>query len=53
MKKETYTTTQLLNVIESYKRMIDNAGGRYPVATLDDIKYSAAAVLRANGRETE
>ena len=50
MKKEEYTKDMLLNVIASYIRMIENNAGKYNAATLDDIKHSARAVLKANGR---
>ena len=53
MNKKPYTTDQLLKVIESYYKMIENSGKRYPIATLDDIKHSARAVLKANGQSVE
>lgn len=41
-----YTYDQLVNVLESYKRMIENDNGRYPLATVIDIYSSINAVLR-------
>ena len=38
----------LLDIIASYVRMIDFAGGDYPVVVLDDIRASAEYVLKRN-----
>ena len=38
----------LLNIIASYIRMIDFAGGDYPAIVLNDIKVSAEYVLKRN-----
>jgi hypothetical protein len=48
MKKEKYTTEQLIDVLASYYRMIQRSGAEYPAVVLDDIQKSTAAVLRAN-----
>ena len=41
----------LLNVLESYKRMIERDNGNYPAVVLNDIYSSIKAVLECNGRE--
>lgn len=51
MKKEHYTTEQLLNVIKSYYVMIQRGGRDFPAVVLDDISKSAQSVLKTNGIE--
>ena len=43
----------LLEVLESYKRMIERNNGKYPAVVLDDIYHSIKAVLKANWRGDE
>jgi hypothetical protein len=51
MKQNTpYTAGQLLDLLESYIRMIERNGEEYPTVTLSDLKCSINSVLRANGR---
>lgn len=49
MKKEQYTTDQLLQVIKSYYILIKRGGVDFPAVVLDDISKSAGAVLKING----
>jgi hypothetical protein len=48
MKKEQYTTDQLLNIIGSYLCMIKRNGGPCPAVVLDDIEKSTIHVLKQN-----
>ncbi len=49
MKKEKYTTDQLLNVIKSYYILIQRGGRDFPAVVLDDISKSAKNILKTNG----
>jgi hypothetical protein len=40
-----YTADQLLNILESYSRMIERDQGNYPAVVLDDIHHSIKSVL--------
>lgn len=40
-----YTADQLLNILESYSRMIERDQGKYPAVVLDDIRCSIKSVL--------
>lgn len=51
MKKEKYTTGQLLEVIKSYYILIQRGGRDFPAVVLDDISKSAKGVLKQNGIE--
>ena len=48
MKKEKYTTEQLLNIIKSYYILIQRGGEDFPAVVLDDIKKSVEYVLQKN-----
>ena len=45
-KKEVYTADVLLDIMESYKKSIDGAAGKYPEAVLSDISVSLDFVLQ-------
>ena len=47
MGKE-YTREQLLDVLKSYLRMINNDNGQYPQVVLSDIQKSIEFVLEQN-----
>jgi hypothetical protein len=51
MRKEQYTTAQLLEVIKSYYILIQRGGRDFPAVVLDDISKSAKSVLKTNGIE--
>lgn len=44
--KEHYTVDVLLDVLQSYQRMIERDNGKYPSAVLSDISASLNYVLR-------
>lgn len=44
--KEHYTVDVLLDVLQSYQRMIERDNGKYPSAVLSDISASVNYVLR-------
>lgn len=41
-----YTYDQLVEILESYKKMIEHDNGQYPVATIIDIYASLVYVLK-------
>jgi hypothetical protein len=41
-----YTVDQLVNILESYARLIDRDQGKYPAVVLDDIRSSIESVLK-------
>lgn len=49
MANADYTREQLLDVLESYTRMIQR-NKDYPSVLIDDLEKSIQAVLQANGR---
>lgn len=49
--KEHYTAEVLLDVLQSYQRMIERNGGEYPLVVLSDISASITHVLRVCERK--
>ena len=49
-KNQEQNRETLLDILESYKRMIDRDEGKHPTAVLSDIEHSIKAVLRQNNR---
>lgn len=43
-----YTVDQLLNVLESYSRLIERDRGQHAAVVLDDIHKSIISVLKEN-----
>ena len=41
-----YTSDQLVDILKSYKRMIEHDNGRYPLVTIIDIYSSINHVLK-------
>ena len=48
MKYEQYTREQLLEILCSYKRMINNNKNDYPTVLIDDLEKSITHVLEKN-----
>jgi hypothetical protein len=44
-----YTNEELLDILGSYRRMIQINGEKYPTVVLDDIEKSITFVLKTNG----
>ena len=47
--KRNYTRGELLDVMASYLRQIENDNGKYPAAVINDIEASISFVLKMNG----
>jgi hypothetical protein len=46
LKKADYTVDVLLDVLGSYRRMIERSGGEFPTVVLSDIKASVTGILK-------
>lgn len=49
--KRNYTREELLDVMASYLRQIENDNGKHPTAVISDIEASINFVLKMNGIE--
>ena len=49
--KRNYTRGELLDVMASYLRQIENDNGKHPTAVISDIEASIKFVLKMNGIE--
>lgn len=49
--KRNYTREELLDVMASYLRQIENDNGKHPTAVINDIEASINFVLKMNGIE--
>ena len=47
--KRNYTREELLDVMASYLRQIENDNGKHPAAVINDIEASISFVLKMNG----
>lgn len=53
MKAEDYTKDVLLDVLDSYRKQIENTAETYPTVLIDDLYSSIHFVLKTNGRDFE